>query len=93
MLRSSLPDPNKKDLRKKSGEAGAGGPGWLSQLSVQLLVSVQVMITVGGIEPHVRLHAHNTKPAWDSLSLPLSLSLSLSLSLPHPRLLSLSQNK
>ena len=43
-------------------------------------------LTVGEIEPHVRLCAHSTGPAWDSLlpflsaSPPLMLFLSLSLS-------------
>ena len=32
-----------------------GAPGWLSQLSIQLLVSAQVMISwLRGIKPHIR---------------------------------------
>ena len=59
----------------------------MAQLSVQLLVSAQVMISVSGFEPCVGLHADSVEPAWDSLSLPPSLSVpplimvSLSLSL------------
>ena len=47
-------------------------PGWLTWLSVQLLVSAQVMISqVSEFEPHVGLCAGSTEPGWDSL--PLSL--------------------
>ena len=45
-----------------------GAPGWLSQLSIQLLISAQVMISQ---EPLVRLCTDSKEPA--SLS-PLSLS-------------------
>ena len=57
-------------------------PGWLSRLSVKLLISAQVMISrfVGSIETRIGLCADSTEPAWDSLSLSLSLS---SLLLPH----------
>ena len=65
-----------------------GVPGWLSQLSVQLLVSSQVMISqFCEFKPRVGLCADSAEPAWDSLS-PL-----LSLPLPHSRCLCLSQNK
>ena len=67
-----------------------GVPGWLSPLSIWLLVSVQVMISwFCEFEPHDWLCADSAEPAWDSLSpslsahpplLPFSLSLSLSLS-------------
>ena len=53
-----------------------GAPGWLSPLSVQLLVSAQVMISrFQEFEPHIRLYADSVEPAWDSFSLPLSLHL------------------
>ena len=64
-----------------------GAPGWLSQLSIPLLVSAEVMISqFYGLEPHVGLYAGIEEPAWDSLSLssspsdppPLVLFLSLS---------------
>ena len=68
-----------------------GGPGWLSQLSVQLLVSAQVMISqfVGSIPVSGSvLTAQSLEPALDSVYPPLSASpllmggLSFSLSLP-----------
>ena len=57
-----------------------GAPGWLSRLSVQLLISAQVMISrfvrlFCETECQVRLYADGTNPAWDSLSPPLSLPL------------------
>ena len=46
-----------------------GAPGWLSQLSVQLLVSIQGMISwFCESEPRFGLCAGSAKPAWDSLS-------------------------
>ena len=44
-------------------------------------------LTVCGFEPHIRLCADSTEPAWDSVSLSLCPSPALSLSL------SFSQNK
>ena len=41
-------------------------------ISVQLLVSAQVMISQLDFEPRIRLCAGSAEPAWDSLSLPLS---------------------
>ena len=53
-----------------------GAPGWLSWLSVQLLVSAQVMISCFvGSSPRVRLCVDRAGPAWDSLSPSLSASL------------------
>ena len=52
-----------------------GAPGWLSRLSVKLLISAQVMIS--------RFVGSSTEPAWESLSPflsappPLAVSLSL----------------
>ena len=64
----------------------SGALGWLSWLSLQLLISAQVMISqVHEFEPHVGLCADSVQPAWDSLS----FSLCPSFTLP----LSLSQNK
>ena len=62
-----------------------GVSGWLSGLSVRLLVAAQVMISrFREFEPRIRLQADNAEPAWDSLSPPLSapspLALTLSLS-------------
>ena len=57
-----------------------GAPGWLSQLSVQLLVSAQVMISrFREFEPHITFCTDSVESAWDSLSLSLSLSLSFAL--------------
>ena len=58
-------------------------PGWLSQLSIQLLTSGSGHdFRVHKFEPHIRFCAGNVDPAWDSLSLPLPTCLfSLSLSL------------
>ena len=63
------------------------GTWWLSQLSIQLLVSSQVVILqFMGSSPPIGIFSGSSKPAWDSLSLtctvsalpPLVLSLSLS---------------
>ena len=64
-------------------------PGWLSGLNIQLLVLAQIIISCGGIQPHIGLCADIPEPAWDPLSTPLcpsptgararSLSLSLCL--------------
>ena len=63
--------------------------GWLSWVSVRLLVSAQIMILrFPELEPCVGLCSGSLAPAWDPLSLSLSLypsptrtgSLSLSLS-------------
>ena len=65
---------------------GLGAPEQLNWLTIQLLTSVQVMITVQETVSHVRLCTDSIEPAWDSFfpSLPLSLSapplLALSLS-------------
>ena len=65
-----------------------GVPGWLSLLSVRLLVSAQVVISqFREFEPRIRLCADSAEPAWDSLSLPPPLPLPCSLSS------GLSQNK
>ena len=52
-----------------------GVPGGLSWLSVQILISDQVLISVREFKSHVRVRADSAVPAWDSLSQPLSLSL------------------
>ena len=58
-----------------------GAPGWFSWLSVQLLVSAQVMISwFMSSSPH-QVHAGGAESAWDSLSLLLSVSPLLMLSL------------
>ena len=64
-----------------------GALGWLSWLSIQLLISVQVMISqFVGLSPCVEwLCADSTEPAWDYLSPFLSVPLLL--------MLSFSQNK
>ena len=62
-----------------------GVPGWLSWLSIRLLVVAQVMISQFEFEPHIGLCADSVESAWDSLSLSLNpshmLALSLSLNL------------
>ena len=62
-------------------------PGWLSRLSLRLLVWAQVMISVCDFEPHIGLRTGSTEPAWDSLSPTLSalplLACTISLSLSH----------
>ena len=64
----------------------SGAPGWLSQVSIQLLVSAQVMISpFREFEPHIRLCADSAEPAWGSLSPFFSASRS-----PHQ---AFSQNK
>ena len=51
-----------------------GAPGWLSQVSVWLLVLAQITISqFCEIEPRVRLCADSVEPAWDSLFLSLSV--------------------
>ena len=62
-------------------EVNVGAPGWLSRLSVCLLVSAHVMISwfVSSFQPCIGLCADSVEPAWDSLSLHLQCVLSLSL--------------
>ena len=63
-----------------------GAPGWLSWLSVPLLISAQVMISVHGIEPYV---GGSALLVWSLLRILFSLSLC-----PSPaQALPLSQNK
>ena len=64
----------------------AGVPGWLSRLSIRLLIVAQVM----GSSP-TSGSALTAWTAWASLSLPLSLCPTLSL--PLPSSCSLSQNR
>ena len=57
-----------------------GVPGWLSWLSMGLLILAQVTISqVSKIGPHIRLCADGVAPTWNSLSLSLSLPLCLTL--------------
>ena len=59
-------------------------PGRLSELSVQIFILAQVMISrFMRVKPHVGLCADSVEPVWDSLS--------PSFSVPPPSLLS--QNK
>ena len=61
-----------------------GAPGWLSWLSIHLLILAQVMISVCGIEPHMGLCAQNLLGIFSpSLSLPALPLLILSLPLCH----------
>ena len=53
-----------------------GAPGWLSQLSVQLLIWFGSWCLVHEIKPWTRLCADSVEPAWDSLFPSLSLCLS-----------------
>ena len=79
---SSVPGKSRVGLRKLYYVLNTPrAPGWLSQLSVHLLILAQVMIS--RFEPRVKLCIVSMEPAWDSLSLSLTLSslfLSLSLS-------------
>ena len=46
-----------------------GAPGWLSRLSMRLLILAQVMISqVRGFKPCVGLCVDGAEPSWDSLS-------------------------
>ena len=60
-------------VRKLTG----GAPGWLSRLSIPLLVLAQVMISRFEFESLIGLCADSVEPAWDSLSPHLSLSLQI----------------
>ena len=67
---------------KKNKDVLKGAPGWLSWLSIWVLISVRVMISrVHEIEPCVRLCADSVEPAWDCLSPPSAPPLVLSRSL------------
>ena len=68
-------------------------PGWLSWLSVWLLVSPQVMILrFPKFKPCI--WQGSTEPAWDPCSLPLSLPLSpLALFLPFSKINKLKKNQ
>ena len=57
----------------------SGTPGWLSQLSDRLLISIQSRDQA----PHQVL-CDGTEPAWDSFSLSVSLSAPSPLTAPHP---------
>ena len=69
-------------LQKKKKKIN-GASGWLSPLSIQLLVSAQVMISgFLSLSPAcIGLCADSVKPAWDSISLVLCPSPTCSLSL------------
>ena len=61
-----IADEKQKTIKK------CRAPGWLSQLTVQLLISAQVIISrVPEFEPCIRLCADSSQPTWDSTSLPL----------------------
>ena len=64
--------PKDKILFLKSSLRGV--PGWLSRLSIRLLISAQVTrdLTVRDTEPRIGLCADIVEPARDSFSLPLS---------------------
>ena len=56
----------------------AGAPGWLSQVSVGLLILAQVMTSwFCEFKPHSGLCADSMEPAWVSLSPSFSAPLSL----------------
>ena len=52
----------------------AGASGWLSELSIQLLILAQVLISLFVISSPMSggLFADSVEPAWDSLCPPLS---------------------
>ena len=59
-----------------------GAPGWLSWLSIWLLVSAQVNdVMVRETEPHVQLCTESSEAAWDFLFLSMPPPLMHSLSL------------
>ena len=71
-------------LGRESEASVLGVPGWLSRLSVRLLIFGSGHdLTVHGIKPRIGLCADSAEPARDSLfpslSAPPLLSLSLSL--------------
>ena len=67
----------KKQTHSYTFKTDTGAPGWLSWLTIGLLILAQVC----EIEPRIGLHADSAKPAWGfCLSLPLLLSHSLALS-------------
>ena len=58
---------------------GLGAPEWLIRLSVQLLISAQVMISrFVSLSPKSGSVLSSADHAWDSPSLPLPLPCSLS---------------
>ena len=59
-------DNNKEKLPKYK----LGTPGWLRQLSVRLLIPMQVMISqLREFDPRIGLCADSAQAAWDSFSL------------------------
>ena len=71
-------------MQKASNETSKGAPGWLSWLSVQLLISAQVMIS----------RFVSSSPTLGSVLTVQSLLGILALPFcPSPPMLSLSQNK
>ena len=78
-----LPEKKKPTLNIKTH----GATGWLSRLSVQVMISSGHDLTVCELKPHMGLRADGSEPAWDSLS------PSLSVPPPAPLALSLKINK
>ena len=73
----SLPVPHSYSLKSKymliKKKNYTGTPGWLSRLSVRLLVSAQAMISlVRGLELRIGLCADSAEPGWDSVGPSLS---------------------
>ena len=80
-LQPSHPKSDKLPAVKKNKNKKTGASGWLSWLSIQLLILAQVMIS----------RFMRSSPALGSvLAVQILLGLSLPLSLSHPLLLSLS---
>ena len=63
----------KKEERRKKKEEERGAPGWLSQLSIQLLVLAQVMISRSRDGAQVGLHTQQGVGLEFFLPLPLPL--------------------
>ena len=59
----------------------SGAPGWLSWLSVWVLILAQVMTSWCQFRPHAGLLTNRVEPAWDFLSVSLSPSPSPTYSL------------
>ena len=66
-LQPLLFPPSVNPFKSKCNHSWA--PGWLSPLSIWVLISAQVMISVWEFEPHIGLCADSVEPAWDSLPL------------------------
>ena len=64
------------EMTDKEKKNFPGAPGWLSQLSIQILGFTSGHdLTAHEFKTHIELCADSVEPAWDSFPLPLSLIL------------------